>query len=113
MRIGRREIEANPDGIDLGGPMLEALSLAGVLSRDLILDTGTDAFAQGIAMYEEMLVSTRGWCWLVSNGNTRADQIRTGADWLRVNLAATSVGLGFHPFSQALQEYPEMDGLRG
>ena len=30
MRIGRSEIESNPDGISLGGPLLEALSLAGI-----------------------------------------------------------------------------------
>lgn len=34
MRIGRSEIEANPDGISIGGPFLEALSLAGQLSQD-------------------------------------------------------------------------------
>ena len=49
-----------------------------------------------------------GHVWLVTAGNSRADQIATGADWLRVNLAVTSEGLGFQPLSQALQEFPEM-----
>ena len=31
MRIGRAEIETNPDGISLGGAFLEALNLVGVL----------------------------------------------------------------------------------
>jgi len=35
----------------------------------------------------------------------------TGADWLRVNLAATAAGVAFQPLSQALQEYPEMAAL--
>jgi hypothetical protein len=54
-----------------------------------------------------------GHVWLVSQGNSRPDQIATGADWLRVNLAATAAGVAFQPLSQALQEYPEMAGLFG
>ena len=30
MRIGKAEIEANPDGIALGGPLLEAMALMGL-----------------------------------------------------------------------------------
>jgi hypothetical protein len=52
-----------------------------------------------------------GHLWLVSRGQGRADQIAAGADWLRVNLAATAAGVAVQPLSQALQEYPEMDGL--
>ena len=33
MRIGRAEIEANPDGIALGGAVLEALAMAGQVTR--------------------------------------------------------------------------------
>jgi hypothetical protein len=49
-----------------------------------------------------------GHVWLVTDDNSRETQIATGADWLRVNLAATAQGLGFQPLSQALQEFPEM-----
>ena len=38
----------------------------------------------------------------------RAAQLAAGRDWLRLNLAATALGLGLHPISQALQEFPEM-----
>ena len=34
MRFGKAEIESNPDGISLGGPFLESLMLAGMLSRE-------------------------------------------------------------------------------
>jgi DNA-binding MarR family transcriptional regulator len=34
MRLGRAEIEASPDGIALGGPFLEGLMAAGLLTRD-------------------------------------------------------------------------------
>ena len=51
-----------------------------------------------------------GHVWQITPDNTRETQIAVGADWLRVNLAATARGLGFHPLSQALQEFPEMQG---
>ena len=35
-------------------------------------------------------------------------QISSGRNWIRANLAATSIGLAIHPLSQALQEFPEM-----
>ena len=38
MRIGKAEINANPDGIDLGGAFLEALSAAGLLTRETLAD---------------------------------------------------------------------------
>ena len=37
--------------------------------------------------------------------------LAAGADWLRVNLAATAAGLAFQPLNQALQEFPEMKRL--
>ncbi|NNG05534.1 MAG: twin-arginine translocation pathway signal protein, partial [Inquilinus sp.] len=46
-RIGKAEIEANPDGIDFSGPMFEALHMAGMFTRDAALDTGTSAYEQG------------------------------------------------------------------
>jgi hypothetical protein len=44
----------------------------------------------------------------VTPGNSRAEQIAAGRDWLRLNLAAAGAGLALRPVSQALQEYPEM-----
>jgi hypothetical protein len=49
--------------------------------------------------------------WQITPGNTRADQIAAGRDWVRLNLAATAAGLGMQPLSQALQEYTEMADL--
>ncbi len=108
MRIGKREINANPDGIDLGGAFLEGLSLLGQLDRQQLADQKSAAFQQGIDMYRAMMFSGMGYIWLGTETNSRADQLRSGANWLRVNLKATALGLGLHPISQALQEYPEM-----
>ncbi len=111
MRIGKSEINANPDGIDLGGAFLEGLSLLGQLDRKQLADQKSVAFQQGIDMYKAMMLSAMGYVWLGTETNTRVDQLRSGANWLRVNLKATSKGLGIHPISQALQEYPEMSAL--
>jgi hypothetical protein len=108
MRIGKAEIEANPDGIDIGGPLMEALNLAGVLTRESVADPTSTAFAQGLAMFRDVMESAMAHVWLITEGNTRHDQIAAGRAWVRVNLKAAELGLAIHPVSQALQEYPEM-----
>jgi hypothetical protein len=108
MRFGKSEINANPDGIDLGGPFLETLILAGVLTRDSQLDPESTGFQEGVKIYREMLSATPAYIALTTNGNSRHDQIAAGRRWLRLNLETTRLGLALHPVSQALQEYEEM-----
>lgn len=108
MRFGKAEINANPDGIDLGGPFLETLMLAGVLSREDQLDTTSTGFQEGVKIYREMLAATPAYTVLTSPSNTRADQIAAGRRWLRLNLETSRLGLALHPVSQALQEFEEM-----
>lgn len=112
MRIGRREIEANPDGISLGGPFLEGLSLIGQLSREQLADPGSSAFRQGQDMYRAMLAATPAYLTVVAADQSRRGAFDAGRAYLRANLTATSLGLSMQPVSQALQEFPEMDGLR-
>ncbi len=107
-RIGKAEINANPDGIDFGGPLFEAMATTGLFTREATLDTSSTAYQQGLAAVTDNTRTAMGHLWLVTEANTRLDQLATGADWLRVNLACTAEGLGFHPLSQPLQEYPEM-----
>lgn len=108
MRLGRAEIEANPDGIDLGGAFLESLMLAGLVTREGLATPGHPAFEAGRDMYRAMIAASPGWIWLATPGNGRTHQIAAGRAWLRANLAATALGLALHPVSQSLQEYPEM-----
>lgn len=108
MRIGRSEIERNPDGIDLGGPFLEGLSMVGLLSREGQIDPTSFEYAEGFRMYEEMLAATPAYVVQTTAGNSRLDQVEAGRCWLRLNLATTALGLSLHPVSQALQEYAEM-----
>lgn len=110
LRIGKAEIEASPDGIDIGGPVPELLAAAGLLTREAAADPASVAFAETSEMYRKIMQTGMAYVWLVTAGNTRADQIAAGRAWVRVNLAATAAGLSAHPVSQALQEYPEMQG---
>ncbi|GGK46172.1 Acg family FMN-binding oxidoreductase [Salinarimonas ramus] len=108
LRIGRAEIEANPDGIDIPGPFVEALAGVGLFRLEDMLDPATPAFAQQLEILKPPFETAMAFMWLATPGNTRADQIATGRDYLRMNLAATRLGIAMHPFSQALQEFPAM-----
>lgn len=110
-RIGRAEVDANPDGIDFTGPLFEVLGATGLMTREASLDTSSQAYKAGLDAVYANTDTAMGHVWLGTEGNSRPDQIATGADWLRVNLAATGAGVAFQPLSQALQEYPEMAKL--
>ena len=108
MRFGQAEIEANPDGIDLGGPYLESLIEAGVLTPATLADPTSAASAETVRIYHEMLTATPAYAVITTPGNSRAQQLEAGRRWLRFNLAATGLGIACHPVSQALQEYEEV-----
>ena len=108
IRIGRAEIEANPDGIDLSGAFIEGLDMAGMLPREEMLDPGSAVFAQQVPIMKAPFDTAMAFLWLTTPGNTRARQIEAGRDYVRLNLAATGLGIAMHPFSQALQEFEEM-----
>lgn len=110
-RIGHAEVDADPDGIDFSGPMFELMSATGLFTREVALDPSSQAYRAGIDAVLANADTAMGHVWLVTDANSRADQIASGADWLRVNLAATAAGVAFQPLSQALQEYPEMAAL--
>ncbi|MFN3592872.1 MAG: Acg family FMN-binding oxidoreductase [Thermaurantiacus sp.] len=108
MRIGSREIAANPDGIALAGPVIEGLAAVGLITRDTLAANSNFAVRQGMAATEATYGSFPAALWVVTDGNSRADQLDAGAAYVRANLLATARGLAMHPQSQALQEYPEM-----
>jgi hypothetical protein len=108
MRIGAREVDHNPDGIALRGPMIEALRLSGGLTRPALLDPTSSAFATGEKLYDAMLKATASHAWLTSRDGGRHAQFEAGRAYMRFTLEATRLGLSVHPISQALQEFPEM-----
>jgi nitroreductase len=110
MRIGRAEIEANPDGIALGGAIMEALAVIGQVTRAKLADPNASAFKMGVDKYRSMLERTSSYLWISTPANARADQVSAGRAYVRMNLAATAGGIAVHPVSQALQEFPEVAG---
>lgn len=108
MRIGPKEVAANPDGIVMEGAMISTGKLLGILNRETLADPNSTAFQQGLDMFKERAYSARAFGWLVNEDNNRSDQINAGRAYVRFNLKATELGLAIHPWSQALQEYPEM-----
>lgn len=108
LRIGKAEIEANPDGIDLSGPMFDVLGPLGLMPKEDMLETDSLAVRQTADAYKALMAATPAYAATTSPGNTRLDQIEAGRRWLRLNLATTALGLSLQPVSQCLQEYPEM-----
>jgi hypothetical protein len=112
LRVGSREIDANPDGIPLSGPLFEALSLLGAdRVREGARDPQASSTKNQVEKYRQLFEATPSFVWLTGLGNSRIHQLAAGRSYVRLNLLATQLGLGLHPVSQALQEYPEMASL--
>lgn len=111
MRIGPRQVAANPDGIELDGRVISLGRLVGVVDHQTLADPSSTAFKQGLDLYRQMAASAQAFGWLVNANACRADQIAAGRAYLRLNLKATELGLSVHPWSQALQEYAEVADL--
>jgi len=79
-----------------------------MLPREEMLDPGSAVFAQQVPIMKAPFDTAMAFLWLTTPGNTRARQIEAGRDYVRLNLAATGLGIAMHPFSQALQEFEEM-----
>lgn len=107
-RVGEKEINAAPDGISLYGPVMEAMGAAGVLTGAKMDDPGSVAYKEAVKFYNRNIDTAMALGWLTTPGNARAEQLRAGAGWVRLQQAAAGMGLAMQPFSQALQEYPEM-----
>lgn len=106
-RIGPSEIAANPDGVSLRGPILEALASTGTLTRETLADPNSFAFRTALNDTMATYASVPAALVILTPSNTRADQLAAGRAWMRATLEATRRGLDTHPASQALQEYPE------
>ncbi len=107
-RIGHAEIDANPDGLAGRGPLIEGLQAVGMIDRQQLADPTSTAFKGGLDQVRASCGSIPALIWIVTPGNSRAEQLDAGRRYARANLRATMLGLAMHPLSQALQEYPEM-----
>ena len=110
-RIGAAQIKANPDGISLAGTMIEIARMGGVMTQENMKDPAATAFKETQKFYNGLIETAPSFAWLVSDENSRTDQLATGAHWVRIHLAATQLGIAMQPFSHPLQEFPEMADL--
>ena len=111
MRIGRRQVSANPDGIELEGAIFTLGQWLGFITPEALGDPTSSAFQQGLELYRTMANSARAFGWLTTPDGERVHQLNAGRSYVRLNLRATQLGLGIHPWSQPLQEYAEMSEL--
>jgi hypothetical protein len=111
MRIGRAEITAHRDGLAMEGLMVELALVFGLLDHRVLADLDNRFVKRGIEAFRPLALEAPAFVWTVTADNRRTTQIAAGRSYARMNLAATAAGLAMHPWSQALQEYPEMAGL--
>lgn len=111
MRVGRAEIAEHRDGIVIDGAMVEFARAVGLVNRRTLADINNAQTREGLEAWRPLALDAPAYAWIVSSDNTRATQVEGGRAYARLNLAATARGLAMHPWSQALQEYPEMAAL--
>ncbi len=111
MRIGPQEVARHGDGLTLEGPVIGLGKLFGAVSREALEDPTSSAFKQGMDMFRARAASARAFAWLTNDGAAREGQLAAGRAYMRLTLEATAQGLAVHPWSQALQEYPEIADL--
>jgi hypothetical protein len=107
VRVGPSEILQNRDGISINSPMVRALTALGQFDRSIPTPPGSTAEKKFIERFDGTSKSAMGFVWITGK-NTRADQVEAGRSYVRLQLQATALGIGMHPLSQALQEFPEM-----
>lgn len=62
--------------------------------------------------YRQGIDSARGLVLLKTKTNRQSDWLEVGRGFARLTLALTQLGLTSHPYSQVLQEFPEMADLQ-
>jgi hypothetical protein len=106
-RVGPQEILKHRDGISINDLMVRALDTLGQFDRSAPPKTGSQAYKAMMGRFAGHGQTAMGFIWL-SGKNRRIDQVNAGRAYVRLQLKATELGVGVHPMSQALQEFPEM-----
>lgn len=112
VRIGAPAIAAHRDGISLTGPMIWVLRQTGLMTAESALTPGTIAWNGGRDYVLAGYASVPAFGWMSTPDNARPTQIAVGRAFVRLQLAATRLGVALQPHSQTLQEYPEMAELQ-
>ena len=107
LRVGPQEIAQHRDGISINTPMVRSLVALGLFDRSKPSEPESSAVKGQISDFNEKMATTPACVWLSTSDNSRTTQMLCGRAYVRLQLAATALGLRMHPLSQALQEYPE------
>lgn len=108
MRIGKAEVEAKPYGLSIDDRLSSTIGMLGLMSPEALDDPESSAYRESFKFYERACASAMAFVWSTTPTNTRRAQLEGGRAWVRMQLIANTLGLSFHPLSQALQEFPEM-----
>lgn len=107
LRVGPQEIAQHRDGISLNTPMVRGLVALNLFDRSKPSEPDSFAIKGQISEFNDKMSTTPTCVWLSTSDNSRRTQMLCGRAYVRLQLAATALGLRMHPLSQALQEYPE------
>lgn len=108
LRIGSSEIDKHRDGISLTKPFVVLLERIGLFDRSKFPAPDSTATQGQIRDFDAITAATPAYFWLITEGNSRRQQIDAGRAYVRVNLMGAALGLAMHPNEQALQEFAEM-----
>jgi hypothetical protein len=115
-RFHEREVQAHADGFGIaqGGITGPGRWIAErfFLDRSTAADPAGAFARKAVALCFEQARSASAFGILMTAGNDRAHQLEAGRSYVRAQLAAELAGVRSQPFSQLLQEYPAMTGLR-
>lgn len=114
-RVGPAEIAQHRDGISLNGRMPRLASALGMMDRDTPPAADSAVMKQMFQRFKGHSETAMGFLWLSTptaglapSGRTRHAEVDAGRAYVRLQLAATAVGLQVHPMMQANQEYAPM-----
>lgn len=108
LRVGPDEINQHRDGISNNSWKARFAVATGLFDRSQFPKPGSTVHRETMARYQGQCQSAMGFVWVTTPDNRRMTQIQAGREFVRLQLAGAQLGLGVHPMSQSLQEFPEM-----
>ena len=111
MHVGKAEVDANPYGLSMDDRLSSIVGLLGMMSPESLDDPTSTAYRESFNFYAGACETAMGFVWSTTPTNSRRAQLDAGRAWVRTQLLANSLGVSFHPLSQALQEFAEMAPL--
>jgi hypothetical protein len=115
-RANEREKNEFRDGFSVEGQGASGIMrhiLQGAVTLFPSLNEGKAASKQFIKSTLDSVNSTPAYALIISEDNSRMNQVRSGMLYSRLILTAHRQGLAMQPLSQVLEEYPQMSRLYG